>query len=322
MNRRMRVPMTRPSGSGARSANRTARFAGSRMPRAITDITPTTTNEATTQPWSGDVPARLPRWRASCQPDASVIVTSVGMISSIFGISRRESSMRAGMESWAMIGPRTKPRNRSMPVHRPPPTTWKNSSAHRRLTATAATRLPRASTASGSPASGTIARGRAWPPAPLPGGPPGAASWPTGTATSLIPPHLQPGRGYLSRRIGSTAAAAAGLPAPGAPFAQVRPLRAQRGVRPVPRVHPGPIGQHPEDALFQVGHERAEPLRVSLRVARAAGEERVPGEQVRRAGEPAVRVVAERDAARRVAAQVDHGQPGLPDGDRVAVPDQ
>ena len=33
-------------------------------------------------------------WRASCQPEASVIVTSVGMISNILGMKRAENSTR------------------------------------------------------------------------------------------------------------------------------------------------------------------------------------------------------------------------------------
>jgi hypothetical protein len=70
----------------------------------------------------------IPLWRASWKPAASVIVTSVGMIRSIRGISRFVSSTRAGTGSDRMIGPITKPMNRSSAVHIPPPTTWKKSS--------------------------------------------------------------------------------------------------------------------------------------------------------------------------------------------------
>ena len=65
-------------------------------------------------------------WSASCQPAASVIVTTVGMITTIFGISLVVNSIRAGIDIEPMIGPSTKPRNRSRIVHAAPPATWKN----------------------------------------------------------------------------------------------------------------------------------------------------------------------------------------------------
>ena len=71
----------------------------------------------------------------SCHPAASVTVTTVGMISTIFGISRVVSSIRAGIDSRPMIGPSTNPRNRSMIVHAAPPATCRNSSGHSLLAA-------------------------------------------------------------------------------------------------------------------------------------------------------------------------------------------
>ena len=70
----------------------------------------------------------VPSLVESCQPAASVTVTTVGMISTIFGISRVVNSTRAGIESLPMIGPSTKPRKRSMTVQAEPATTCRNSS--------------------------------------------------------------------------------------------------------------------------------------------------------------------------------------------------
>src|SRR5205807_2463741 len=72
----------------------TAMFAGSSSPSAITDITPTTMKLATTQPCTGEEVWFVPRLVASCQPAASVIVTTVGMITTIFGISLVMNSIR------------------------------------------------------------------------------------------------------------------------------------------------------------------------------------------------------------------------------------
>ncbi len=67
---------------------------------------------------------RWPDWRASWNPAPSVIVTSVGMITSIFGMKRFVNSTRAGTGSMRRIGPITKPTKRSIDVHSAPPTTW------------------------------------------------------------------------------------------------------------------------------------------------------------------------------------------------------
>jgi hypothetical protein len=104
----------------------------------------------------GELAARLPSLRASWKPEPSVIVTSVGMISSIFGITRLENSTRAGIDIVPMIGPSTRPKNRSMPVHRPPPTTWKKSSAHWLLVAIATISPDHHDATTGSPPAGTI----------------------------------------------------------------------------------------------------------------------------------------------------------------------
>ena len=79
----------------------------------------------------------MPSLTPSCQPAASVAVTTVGMISTIFGISRVVNSTRAGIDIRPMIGPSTRPRNRSMIVQAAPPATWKNISGHSLLDAIA-----------------------------------------------------------------------------------------------------------------------------------------------------------------------------------------
>jgi NADPH:quinone reductase len=112
------------------------------------------------------------------------------------------------------------------------------------------------------------------------------------------------------------------LPASGAPLRHVRALGSDRGVLAVTGVHPGAVRQLGEHPLLEVVHELAEPLRVVLGVAGPAREQRIAREQVRPAGQLASRVVVERDAAGSVAAQVDDGQLGIADRDRVAVPDQ
>src|SRR6185437_3134522 len=95
-----------------------------------------------------------------------------------------------------------------------------------------------------------------------------------------------------------------GLPAAGPPLRDLRALGAERGVAAVPRVDPGAVWQFGEDAFFEVGHQRVEPDRVLLCVARAAWEQRVAGEQMRLIGQFPVRVVEQGDAARCVATQV------------------
>ena len=79
----------------------------------------------------------VPSCVASCQPAASVSVTTVGMISTIFGISRVVNSTRAGIDMLPMIGPSTRPRKRSITVHAAPPATCRNSSGQSLLTAIA-----------------------------------------------------------------------------------------------------------------------------------------------------------------------------------------
>lgn len=74
---------------------------------------------------------------ANCHPEASVSVTTAGMISTILGVSLMVSSTRAGTDMLPMIGPRIRPRKRSMIVQAAPPATWKNSSGHSLLTAIA-----------------------------------------------------------------------------------------------------------------------------------------------------------------------------------------
>jgi hypothetical protein len=109
------------------------------------------------------------------------------------------------------------------------------------------------------------------------------------------------------------------LPAPLAPLTQVRPLGTERGVLPVPRVHPGGVRQPVEDLLHHAVVQRGEALRVLLRVADAAGEQAVPGEQVRLGP---VRQVTQRDAARRVADQVDNRQRRVAEPYRAAILDE
>jgi DNA-binding transcriptional ArsR family regulator/uncharacterized protein YndB with AHSA1/START domain len=109
------------------------------------------------------------------------------------------------------------------------------------------------------------------------------------------------------------------LPASVAPLAEVRAFRAERGVLAVPRVHPGRIRHRVEEPVDHVGEQRGEVLgRVGL--AHAAGEQRVAGEHMRLAGQPAAGVVVDRDAARRVPAQVDEGHLDVTEPERLAMP--
>jgi hypothetical protein len=62
------------------------------------------------------------------------------------------------------------------------------------------------------------------------------------------------------------------LPAALAPLVQVRALRAERGVGPVPRVHAGFIRERSEQLVADALEQRREPFRVLLRVADTAGE--------------------------------------------------
>src|SRR3954471_13808620 len=158
MKRFIRFWMTAGLGRRFLSSTRTATFAGSRTASAMTAITPTTTYEATIQPWSGWPELTVPSRRPSCQPDASVQVTRVGMMSSSFGMSRVVSSTRAGIARRPRIGPSTNPRNRSNDVHSPPAATWKNSSAQSLFAAIATTSATSTAPTIGSPLSGTISK--------------------------------------------------------------------------------------------------------------------------------------------------------------------
>src|SRR5215469_2701771 len=154
-NRRISVAITAPSGFGLRISKRTAMLAGSSTPSAITAITPTTQNDTTSQAWFGLAGDRLPSFSASWNPAASVISTSVGISRTIFGMNRAVNSARAAGDSRPSIGPTMSPTNRSIAVHRPPPTTWQNVSAHSQLPAMDA--MTNATTAAtiGRPFSGT-----------------------------------------------------------------------------------------------------------------------------------------------------------------------
>ena len=100
----------------------------------------------------------MPSLTPSCQPAASVAVTTVGMISTIFGIRRVVNSIRAGIDMLPMIGPRTSPRNRSTIVHAAPPATWKNSSGHSLLDSIAAISSTATTATTTSPRRGTISK--------------------------------------------------------------------------------------------------------------------------------------------------------------------
>src|SRR3954454_243463 len=95
-------------------------------------------------------------------------------------------------------------------------------------------------------------------------------------------------------------------PAALAPLREVWALGAQRGVLAVPGIDPRVVRQDGEDPLLDVVDQAGEALRLLLRVAPAAGEELVAGEDVR-AGALAA-APDERDAARRVPAQVHDRQ--------------
>ena len=110
-----------------------------------------------------------------------------------------------------------------------------------------------------------------------------------------------------------------GLPAALAPLGQVRPLGPERGVGPVPRIDPGAVRQPVEDLRYHALVQRREPRRVLLRVPHPAREQAVAGEQVRLGP---VSLVDQRDAARRVPDQVNHGQGRVAEPDRAAVLDE
>src|SRR4051794_18760980 len=97
----------------------------------------------------------------SCHPAASVSVTTVGMIRTIFGMRRVVISMRAGIERLPRIGPRTRPRNRSMIVHAAPPATCRNSTGHSLSDAIAQMRKANAIATTTRPFRGTISKSSA-----------------------------------------------------------------------------------------------------------------------------------------------------------------
>ncbi len=130
-------------------------LAGSRIPSAIAAITPTTQNEAMSQAWFGLAGLRLPSWRATWNPVARVIMTTVGMMMTILGMKRAENSARVGIERRPRIGPMTRPTKRSMPVHSPPPTTWLNIRPHFQFPAIDTATKTTASATTGSPLRGT-----------------------------------------------------------------------------------------------------------------------------------------------------------------------
>src|ERR1035438_8439786 len=61
----------------------------------------------------------------------------VGIMITIAGMNFAENSARAGIDRRPRIGPITKPTNRSIPVHSPPPTTWANINIHLQFVAIA-----------------------------------------------------------------------------------------------------------------------------------------------------------------------------------------
>src|ERR1019366_10697061 len=73
------------------------------------------------------------------------------------------------------------------------------------------------------------------------------------------------------------------LPAALHPLVEARPLRTDRGHRPVPREHDRLIGVHVEEPLGDGADDQGEVAQVRLGVARPAGEEGVAAEQQRRA---------------------------------------
>jgi DNA-binding transcriptional ArsR family regulator/uncharacterized protein YndB with AHSA1/START domain len=79
------------------------------------------------------------------------------------------------------------------------------------------------------------------------------------------------------------------LPAPSAPLVKVGPLDAERGVFAVPGIHPRRVRKRAEQTLGNVVEQRGE-VRGGVGLAHAAGEQRVPGEHMRRIGQPPARV--------------------------------
>jgi DNA-binding transcriptional ArsR family regulator/uncharacterized protein YndB with AHSA1/START domain len=108
------------------------------------------------------------------------------------------------------------------------------------------------------------------------------------------------------------------LPAALAPLVQVGPLDAERGVVAVPGIHPGRVRERAEQALGHVVEQGGE-VRRGVGLAHPAGEQRVPGEHVRRVRQAAARVVQHGQAARCVPAQMDERHRAVAEGQHLAV---
>ena len=142
---------------------------------------------------------------------------------------------------------------------------------------------------------------------------------PTITELTTREPVQAAGAALLKLAIAHRALLLGGLPAPLAPLGQVRPLGPECGVLPVSRIDPGAVRQPVEDLRHHALVERREPRRVLLRVPHPAGEQAVAGEQV---GLVPAGLVDQRDAARRVPDEVDHGQDRVAEPNRAAVFDE
>ena len=70
-------------------------------------------------------------------------------------MNRAVNSARAGRDKRPRMGPTMSPTNRSIAVHRAPPTTWQNVSAHSQFPAMAAMTNTTTAATIGRPFSGT-----------------------------------------------------------------------------------------------------------------------------------------------------------------------
>ncbi len=132
INRFINRPIRSPFGADLFISYRTAMFAGSSTPSAMTAMMPTTQNETiATRDWARC--RKVPSVASHLKPRSERHHDDGWHNDDHLGHEAGQDSARAGIESRPRIGPMTSPTKRSMPVHNPPPTTWLNIKPHCQL---------------------------------------------------------------------------------------------------------------------------------------------------------------------------------------------